>query len=207
MANVCSNSICVTGPKEKLEKLHRKIKNQSDDILSLCEDFGKGQAYGLFELTHNGDSVNILIDSRWSEVDLSVVSEAYPELEFENEFEEGSCDYYGVSTYEDGSVITEELTRFQWLLRNNGDIKAIIEDIQTLPYDQFKEQYLKEDWIDEELLEQDSDWEYFEPFIAARTEKEDLPLLLGFFEGEHGKMLLNKRFAGKEITEDELYNQ
>jgi len=145
MANICSNSVVITGDKESLKKLRDLINRQDKSLFGetgICDHLestsAPGIGYGLEDsLPLPGDgSLGLCITSKWAppEKDFENLTKAFPKLNIEVTYEEPGCIVYGKLVYEGGrKVLDQPQEEFDYLMENNEDFGDTVEDIKELP--------------------------------------------------------------------------
>jgi len=188
MANICNNSMEITGDKEQLKQLRDIIVAQDREVLEkLFWWFTAGDYYGLVgDATDiedsNEDYLGLDFTSKWSppENDLKSLSAAYPLLRIEVKYEEGGNACYGKLVYLGGVCIEDTPQTYeQWLEENDEVYCEMTEDIKTRDYAEVLSDFIP--WLDS--LETDENTQRFpdiiERKILERIEDKDLPLLVG----------------------------
>jgi len=66
MANLCCNSLCITGESEQFNKLKKLIESQDEEFLKLYWIFTSGDWYGLSEISYiEKDSMSLNLNTKW----------------------------------------------------------------------------------------------------------------------------------------------
>lgn len=189
MANICSNSMTITGELSQVNDLRDKIVKQDEGLIKLFTWFETetkpGNAYGLIndleELAEDeGAAISLEYTTKWSPPtdELIALSAAYPELTIENQYEESGMAAYGQHSFKNGECISDRPMTTEEYLLEDDDFGALIENIKTCTYKKFLKEYLP----DMENLE-DNDPSFKAPwlvekYILKRLKNKDLPLLI-----------------------------
>ena len=190
MANICSNSVVITGDKESLKKLRDLINRQDKSLFGetgICDHLESTSApdiaYGLEDdLPLDGDGfLGLCITSKWAppEKDFENLTKAFPKLNIEVTYEESAMAVYGKLVYEGGTkVLDQHQEEFDYLMENHEDFADTVEAIKELPYEEFRKDYI----VDTEYKDS-PEWMCYghilEPLLLKRTRRADLPLLIG----------------------------
>lgn len=174
MANICSNTLEISGNKEDIANLTKKITEQDKELLELFTWFKKTEGdYGLWEdsLETDSESISFSFGSKWSfpckEFDSLVA--ANPRLNFSASWEESAMENFGKVSNTEYTF----LTPLEYYTEFNPDFFEERQQIENLPYDKFLEYVEKYDSDDE-----DFSYSYLEPLIIERIKQEDLPLFI-----------------------------
>jgi len=155
MANYCSNHVTFTGKKEDIETLYQRFKKYDEcdyfthfaemvlgKPLSPVDDQFNGYAYGTkwwdFDVTLQDDELVVSGDSAWSPP-LQLIGEITKvfNVSAEGNYYECGMDFAGYYSAEDGVLIDNEMTCFEYDLLSDKDyaIGRLIEDINDEMYD------------------------------------------------------------------------
>jgi len=173
MANICTNTMEITGDQKEIAVLAKRITNQDTELLKLFTWFEKTDGdYGLWEDTLQIDSgyIDFSYGSKWGppKDDFLSLVKKYPRLNFKSRFEEPGSGIYG-------KMIGEEFIKMPPLDYYTDYDMDFLEDrlqIENLPYKEFLK-YVEEFDVD--------DWYYcyLIPLIVKRIKRKDLPLFIG----------------------------
>ena len=156
MANICSNSVIITGDKKSLKKLRDLINRQDKSLFGetgICDHFESTSAphiaYGLEDdLPLDGDgSLGLCITSKWAppEKDFENLTKAFPKLNIEVTYEEPAMAVYGKLVYEGGrKVLDQPQKEFDYLMENHEDFAEMVEGIRDWTYEEFRKEYVLE---------------------------------------------------------------
>lgn len=186
MANICSNTMTISGNKLQVQDLRNRLNIQDKDLLDACshlEKTGGKIAYGLeTDLPlPECDSITLYISSKWGPPidDFEGLVKMYPGLIIEVVYNEPGNLVYGKVIYSEGEKVED--TRYseeEYLDLYDEEFNDEVENIEDTDYEEFKETYINSDDYYEEYI-----WEragyILEPKLIARTKTEDLPLLMG----------------------------
>ena len=126
MANNCSNYISITGSSKEIKKLAKEITKE-DAYLILCSKYGKpqgGPGWFTFDNVEVDESfITISGDSAWCPaLDLfTKISEKYPSIEIEYEYEEGGSDFAGTASISQGICTDNCQTYWKGKVGNDYD--------------------------------------------------------------------------------------
>jgi hypothetical protein len=188
MANICSNSITISGDSIQLNQLRKKIKKQDKSLLKevyFLEHVGY-EDYGLYqkpiEISNKGD-LQLDFTSKWSppERALQKLSILYPLLSIEVQYEEPAMEVYGTLKYLGGQcIIDTPMDQESYLSEYNEGYNELVSDIEESKYQDFTSRYL--DTMED--LQDDSETcmypDLIERKILKRLKDKDLPLLVGY---------------------------
>lgn len=211
MANICSNDLTITGDKTQLKRLYELITDQDETLLEkFCWFNDANGGYGLENLDEITEyfpqgSISLAISSKWGPPtdDLASVSEDYPDLVFIIKYSEPSMEIFGQTTICAGQI-TEHIDYdpYDWYIENYEDCGAEAENIKTMDYDEFIEEYVKPGHFQETAEQIIGGW-LLEKDMVNRVKDEDLPLMMNFkFMTIQAKELFNKRIKGEKITHE-----
>lgn len=201
MANVCSCYMEITGPKDQIQELGTKIKNQDPGLVGVVRKSGEElssnplfswfgesnnrRCYGLVqdpeEITFEDRFIGLDFDCAWAppQTELENLSRAYPDCEFSVRYEEPGCENYGNLTYSKGALIMEQIMEQEEYLNNyDTEYNEIVGNIEDKDYDLFLKDVSKMDGLDD-----DSETcrypHLVEKHYLKRLRDEDLPLIIG----------------------------
>ena len=186
MANICYNSMTISGDPVQLNQLRKRIKEQDKSLIEKVYFLEQGEYYGLFQelsdIKNKGD-LQLDFSSKWSppEEALQKLSVLYPLLSIEVHYEEPAMEVYGTLKYQNGKcIIDTPMDQESYLSEYNEGYKELIRDIEKSKYQDFTSRY-RETMED---LQDDPDTcnypDLIERKILKRIKDKDLPLLVGY---------------------------
>ena len=173
MANICSNTLQITGNKEDIALFTKKITEQDKELIKLFTWLEyTDEDYGLWEesLETYSESISFSFGSQWcfpSKFSLGYCASRLLNSAHGSWEEPGMENYGKVSNCEYTS-----LTPLEYYTEFNPDFFEERQQIENLPYDKFLGSIEKNDSDDDYI------YGYLEPLIIERIEKKDLPLFI-----------------------------
>ena len=148
MANICSNYCEISGPGEQMEALHKRLLDQDPVLLEAVPNFTicDTSDYCIYDsenISFNGNMLSIEFNSKnvCPLDDLATLSEEYPGLEFQLNFNEPDCEYYGSSSISNGSYSENMMEEKEYLESYNNTYIMELADLNNCSYDEFLEKY------------------------------------------------------------------
>ena len=176
MANICSNHLEVTGDQEQLEALHKSLIDQDPALLKTVPNFTISNScdYSINSgeyITFNDDVLCIDFGSKWNSPldEIEELSNQYPDLVFEINFEECGNEVFGKAFIKNGSSDITEMEEIPYLEEFNSLYIMELEDLNNCTYEQFLEKYTHDNFFIEHPFG------YIDRCVVARIEKKDLP--------------------------------
>lgn len=179
MANICSNSVVITGPLKTIKVLRKRIDEQDPTLVKdpggECGHFETGMAYGLMDVLplpdNDSDCISVCITSKWGPPvdDFLNLSKVYPDLTIEIEYEEPAMEVYGKVQYRGGKcTLDQPMKPFEYLSENNEEFADEISFIEDSTAEEFRKTYIEAtDWRNDPV------WEsygcYLEPLLVKRA--------------------------------------
>lgn len=178
MANICSNHLSISGNKENIASLTKKIMEQDKELLELFFWFEKTEwDYGMWKDTLNTEpeSIDFSFGSKWAFPfdEFNNLVAAYPTLEFEGSYEESAMSIFGKVAASNGIASYTDIEPIDYYTEFNEDFAHERLSIKESRYNKFLKHVLEDENEDLDHL-----WYYLEPLIIDRLKKEDLPLFI-----------------------------
>lgn len=193
MANICGNSVVISGPEVLLKELRQKLADQDPDFIKSVFDHGETTdhadiAYGLetdlTEIREGSGSISLFITSKWAPPtdDFAKLAAAYPGVTIEVSYEESGNQCFGNLKYADGVCVMDQgQDAEEWYSENSEDYNDLVEHIRTCPYKKFYNDYITNA---EKLRNEDPVFAQYgylmDKHILARVKTVDLPRLIDY---------------------------
>jgi len=196
MANICTNTLEITGSKEDIALFTKKITEQDKELLELfCWLEKTNSDYGMWEdsLNTEPDEIYLSFGSKWGFPDKefnSLVAE-YSRLNFKASWKEPGMEEFGKVSGSRGATSYTNLTPLDYYTEFNTDFFEEHQQIENLPYDKFLE-YVAKFTTDYD----DYSYSYLEPLIIKRIKPKDLPLFIDK-EWQHCEEEFIKKLKGE----------
>ena len=174
MANVCSNSMTITGSRPKLKDLYDRIHMADETLIKKYFFLDSSNYYGISSISLEETYLYIEFDTKWSPPDdeIESLSKEYHTLTFCNRYEESGMEIYGEDSIKNGEY-TERIsyTPLQWYEDNDTDFIHEKNKLDEMEYDEFLKTY---------SLEYFEEYPYtmLEIYIVSRIKDKDLPLFM-----------------------------
>jgi hypothetical protein len=203
MANICSNTLEISGDTESIKKLYKLIESQDKEFVDEYFFLEKGNYYGIVEDTIETqapyDYINLSTTTKWSPPleTLEALSALYPTLEFKIEWEERGCQVFGNATFKNGIGEVVDQAPLDYYIDNYGEVEEEYDRIQRITPEELLKELL--DNLLEELSEEiDPPMVILQPVIAAKIKEEDLPLLINMEWSPEAMTIINRRLTHKK---------
>lgn len=199
MANVCSNTVLITGPKDEVKKFDDLITSADKDLLEVFPWFTEDtRGYGTSYRSMQGDDcLMICFDSKWSppEIELRQLSQHYPKLRFTVNAQEPAMEVFCKLEYENGECLCDEsLDADTYYTEYDEDYAQEKNDIAQLTSQEAVKYILDKAEVDYPIQ-----WSLLEPFVLERVEYHEMPLLINYeWQSDAGKTY-KLRLQGKEV--------
>jgi hypothetical protein len=208
MANICSCYMTITGNKESINDLRKKIVVQDEKVLDklftwFVSTNNTSHWYGMIsdpeDFEFEKSELYIDFTCKWSppEADLISLSKVYSKLHFNIRYEEPATALYGLLNFHDGQLLEyTSMSEEEYLENYDEEYIEKIGYIEEMDYDEFIKNLSDIDRL-EDISETCRFPGLIEKKYLAKIKDNDLPLLVGrrWYDKENQKAL-NLRLRG-----------
>lgn len=199
MANICSNFISITGDEAQLEALSKRLEEQDPELLKIVPNFTicPTSDYCINDpedINNNSNEISFYFGSK-SICPLNSIrnlSEQYPDLEFQLNFEEAAMEYFGTATIHDGGCSETEMEEIDYVEQHNDEYIGLLALLEACSYEEFLKEYTHGNFFE------DYPFGYLDRHVVKRIEDKDLAKFINrqWFDDEAEKEYKSRLSGG-----------
>jgi len=204
MANICINFITITGDNNQLKALSKRLTEQDQTLLQIIpnftinpiSDYCINDSINIENQIENEGEIHFYFGSKWNcpLESITKLSEEYPNLTFELNFEESANEYFGIATITSSNCYENLITEQEYSEKFNPEYIDKLSDLQEYSYEDFVQNYTHSNFFDERPFK------YLDRLVVKRIKDEDLVKFINriWFDKE-AKEEYKRRLSGISI--------